>query len=65
MFSYDDLVRRFIPSVKRSQILYSERRDVNKMTDYMERHIEEEWVDGFLQADWCYEDNDEIRPTKE
>ena len=42
------------------------------MTDYMERHIEKwllhsnkDWFDGFLQADWWYEDNDEIRPTEE
>ena len=72
MFNYDNLVRRFVPSVKRFQILYPKRQEVGRMTDYMDRHIEFEllltykgWVAGFLQPDSWYEDRGGIRPTDE
>ena len=70
MFNYDDFERRFVPSRKRFQILFPERRDVGKMTDYMDRHIEMEllrtyrnWVDDLVYREFLYTDEENFIHT--
>lgn len=61
-----------MPSRKRFQILFSERRDVGRMTDYMDRYIEDEllqtycdWMEGLLRPNWWYEHKKMNRPSDE
>lgn len=60
IFNYDDFVRRFVPSDKRFQILFPERKAIGTMADYKDRHIEYEllstyrdWVD-WVSMVWPY-----------
>ena len=72
MFNYDDFERRFVPSTETSNPLPI-RRNVIKMTDYMDRYIELEfllsyldWIDQFLPlTGWWPAHNGAIRSTKE
>lgn len=61
MFNYDDFLRRFVPSDKRFAVLFPQRKDVGKMTDFKDRYIEYEllhsyrdWVD-WMAIIWPYE----------